>query len=1238
MNPTPTAAPPAAIPVAGSGTKAQATLAMAEQLRQTVAANARRWRQLLLLEGIGLGVALPLGYLFLFILLDNQFHLPVWGRALACLGFLGVVGGLAYRLYQKSRTLTLSEDQVALAIERQTAGGIDNRLINSLQIARGDNLGASELGEAVVHENYTCLQQIRLPRPAPARPALLQIGAAAALVLLGILCWVLWPSHFTNAASRLLLPFANITPIYRTVLEVEPGNVEASGDVTITVRVRGVRPDRLTITRKSLGLRHADTIPVEVGQDTLLYTFLNVQQTMTYTVQGGDYTSPPYRIEVPAQPRLSLLRVQWDYPAYTRKPATTTERASGDLTALHGTRAEVSFVFDRPLAEASLLLEKVGVKDLQQQQLERVSRNEYRGVIVFDDVVGYQLEIKQEERQAERIGPFELRVLTDQAPKLQMTGLESQGELAIDAVLPLKVQATDDFGLVKVGLFVRPATATEVAPGTEDQGPPWKEIVVWQGNQGLELRQDFNLALTALNASEGDRLEIALRAVDNDPLKKGAWQLGPVQRLAIGGEGAALQRQYEQILKSEKDLKAMLASQKGVIDRVVEWMGKLDPASGLRWDDPKNLDMLHNAIKEQAKAQDTLRQASSQGARDMLSQAGNVRLGLAMLADTEMIRAIRILESLPGRDDPQAKRTVLGDARLTGERIARSLQEMLGQYVTFRQDWELTSMVPFVQMLAERQAKLRDLSLKQTEQKEAGNAALLQGSAQRRQAKVGELTLLIQPAFLGIAERLRSVDAKLADEFKDAAAVLAGQPLQALLQQAAAAAGAGKWAEAAKVQTQTAKELNDLFTRLRKAQTEAAQRALAGLKEKAKSDKEAQKELEKLQAGITDNMLNLPDKLKLEDLIRMQDQAGDKKGGGQSKQLDPDNYLFPDSKIGMLQPKDSGVRQDPNALKLGDTPTGFPSFPKQSDRKGNKVTPYIQEKFEDLVGKLLEEADAIQKKYETYNLNAAFNINEPGNVGKQAGDLNSTAAAAATGNQKQPPNNVGGASRTGRLGARSHGMAVGDETINRRGRDKAQEGQEKAADQPGSLKEKMSNDPQKDSSTGTGGKKVDSEDSKFSLADAGKWSDDMAKRMDKAQAKNSIVERAGDRLDPKIAELMRDLSGKQEQMIERIKTIRKELRNLYLPTDHLDQLLDRLTENVQSMKEQPDPEVFRQNSRLLDELQHTVKVFQSPLSGFQPSLPRERAIKGRVLDEPARATIPGYEEAVKRYYEKLSSR
>jgi hypothetical protein len=1241
---------------------------MVEQMRHFVGRNAARWKRLLLLEAAGLAVAAPLGYLWAIFFLDNSVHLPIWGRLLAALGLVGLLVLVGARLVRHLRLLALTEDEVALAIERQTRGGVQNRLINALQLSRGT--AGEELTPAVVRENFNALQQTKLPAAVPSRPALVRAGLGALLIAVGLAFWALWPERFANAASRILLPLANIEPLYRTQLEVQPGDVEAEGDVTIRIHIRGERPDNLLITRMVQGERTRESIAVPEGADEVAYTFVAVRTSLTYTIQGGDYTTPVFRITVPAAVRLSLVRATFHYPEYTGRPPATEEHTGGDLEALRGTRAEVTFVFDHPVAEATLLVERGWAREratlattswglatlapfqhllptgpaatmllalhcvelpvrgtgtvTEPVSLKQLQPAELQAAILFDDVFRYELEVKAADRR-QRMGPFAIRVLPDQAPRLELAGLEQQAELSADAAIPLRVHATDDIGLEKVGLFVR-------RPG---EGPGWKEIVVWQADRKPELIRTHELLLAALGVTEGDVFELVARAVDTDPLKKWSWTTGTPYPVQVGGDGVALQRQFEQVLRSEAELKALLAAETQAAEKTVSELKKLDPASGLRLDDPKALAAVDAAVAALATEQGQLREHAAQAARAMLAQAGNLRVSVGMLADTEMIQAIRILKSVASRDGPQAKRAALADARLTQERTARSLRDVLEHYVEFRHDWELTHMIAFVEMLADREARLRDQSHRHAA---TVPPEVLRGSMKNRQNKVLELVKLSQKAFAGLAERMRSVEPVLADGFQSAAVSLAAAPLHAILSRAADAAGAGKWVEAATAQDEAAKELAMVFARLKKAQSDAALKALKALQQKAKSDLEAQKELEKLKAGTTASFVDLKDKMHLEDILHMQEVAA-KKDASEVKGPVFD-YLLPESAKAMLSPPDTGKRQQFDILKLADSPTGTPSFPKQSDRIANPITkPPIQEKFDDLVGKLLEEADEIQKKYETYNLNAAFNINEPGDIGKQAGDINSTAASAATGNMKPPTVNVGGASRAGRRGARAHGLVVGEESINRRGRDKVQEGQEKASDQGGTIREKKSEDIQKDTSTGIGGKNVEGDDEKkFSVEDAGKWSDDIAKRLTKPQAKNFIVERKDGRLDPKVAEMLRDLTSRQEQLIERVKSLRKELRNLYLPDDHISELLGKLTANLDALKDFPDPELFRMQSEALDQLRNTVRVFQPPTSGFQPSLPRERSLHGRVLDEPARAPLPGYEEAVKRYYEKLSVR
>jgi hypothetical protein len=708
----------------------------------------------------------------------------------------------------------------------------------------------------------------------------------------------------------------------------------------------------------------------------------------------------------------------------------------------------------------------------------------------------------------------------------------------------------------------------------------------------------------------------------------------------VGGEGAALQVQYEQIVRTEKELVALIAADRRLMDQVIDWTRKLDDNADMRWETVKGLEKLHSAVKNLSRSQTQLRKTASRVAREMVPQAGNLRFSVGLLADTEMIRVIRILDSVPSHDQLQSKRRTLAEARTTQERTVLSLQEVLEQYRTFRSDWELAHMIPFVKMLADRQAKLAEQSRDLGKAPSSKLAKAQRNSSARRQAKILELCRLIQPAFKGLSDRLEESEKILAAAFQAAADQLGSTTLHKPMEQAAKEIQEGQWTQAATLQKEAARKLAALHTALRKAKSEAARQVLAALKEKAKSDVEAQKALEKLKAGSNESFVkDTADKLKIEEIIRLREVADRKQldKGEEGKMLPKDQFGEVDVNRLELK-KDSGVYQDPKTLQLGDSRGKTKKFPNAMDTKNNKVRPFIQEKFEDLVGKLLEEADELGKDYQSLNLSTNQNNNDPGEIGKQAGRLNSTGAVAATGNKKPPTSNHGGVSRTGRQGARAYGKVVGQDGVNRRGRDKPLEGQERAGDQAGTIKNKKSEDMQKETSTGIGGKKVESDDTSFSLSDAGKWTDDMIKRMDKPQKKNKIVERKGGKFNPKIAALLRDLTSKQEQVIERIKSIKKELKNLYLPTDHLDKLMAKLNANLDRLKERPDSELFKLQLKTLDRLRMAVKVFQAANAGFQPSVPRPQVIRGRVLDEPAGQAIVGYEEAVKRYYQKLASK
>ena len=1221
------------------------------QIQSLVRRNTRRWKLLTVLEGLGLTVSAILAYLWIVFWLDNVVHLPRAGRLIASVGLLAGFAVLAVGLLRRWRQLRFTEDQVALAIERRTHGGVQNRLINALQLARSTDGKSLELSRAVIEENVAGMQQLELEQATALRPALVRIAVAAALIVAGATFYYFQPERFTNAAHRILLPFVDVDPLYDTTLTVEPGDVEAIGDVELAIAIYGVRPRELMLLEEVDGKRTSTPIPVASDVGLVRHTLRGVSQSRRYAVRGNDFTSPFYQITVPLPSHLTQLTADYHYPAYTGLADKRIETASGNLEALRGTVATLTFAFDQPCDEATLLVERKPTDVAKPSDtattpiaVERIALKvagptQFTGSLTLADQTAYRIETRQASRLPHVGMPYAIRSLPDLEPKLELNGFDGKSEAAVDAVLPYRFAVTDDWGLADVGLFVRRAAVA----GVESKETDWQGVETWSPDGKTKFEQEAELTLLALAAAEGEQLELALRAKDRDPAKADRWTDGTIYPLNVGGDAAALQLLYEQILRSEAELKQILADERKILIQTVDWLRKLDGDGGLKWDDPKNVAALHAAVAELNKQQSELRARAGATARAMAAEAGSLPMAVALLADTEMVRGERIFDSVPTRDLTQAKRSALADAQLTEQRTIASLQQMLDQYVSFRQDWELDHLTGFVKMLADRQATLRETSLVNAKRPRDKLSEPWQLSAARRQEKLTELVGLAETGLVGLGDRLLEMtpqgsDTALPDAFTKAGEGLATEELLTALDQSAAEVKSAKWTDAATQQELAAKQLLAVHDALRKAQVDAARAALNALEEKAKSDLEAQKEIEKLKAGNDKLSAILPEKMPVKDLIEMRDKLDiQKKAGNVSEEAKVTDYSVSEKTIAKLNTPDTGKRQEFDILKLGSSVGAkTPSFPGTSDTESNLVNAPIQEELKDLVGALLEEADEMQKDFETSSINTAFNINEAGEVGKLGGDMNSFAAAATTGNKKPPTRNVGGASRSGRRGARAHGIVVGDESVNRRGRDQVQEGQERVADQDGLIKETMSDDPQKDTSTGVGGKKVQSDDTKFSVADVGKWTDDMAKRMGKPQAKNSIVERQGDKMDPHVAEMLRDMTSDHEQIIERVKTIRKELKNLYLPTDHLDEILAELQGQLDRLKERPTPEVFRLQQQTLDKLRGTLRVFHQASSNFQPSLPREQVVKGRVLDEADRPSPPQYAEAIKRYYENLS--
>ena len=1207
-----------------------------QALRHVIQQGRRRWKRLVILEAAGLAVAAPLTYLWLMFALDALLHFPAVGRWLASAVFFGGVVWQGLRLRASWRQANFTDDQVALAMERNTPGGLDNRLINSVQLAaEGSSLSVS-MRAAVMRENDRRLRQIRADQVAHGRPALLRIGFAGLAILVGILFHVLQPEYFSAGATRILLPFAQIEPAYRTRIQVTPGHVEIERgtDVTLHIRLEGEIPARLLLITREEGIRMSEEIRVPPGATSLSHTMKNIRVTRSYAIRGGDYVTPFYTISVPVPSGVRRFRVKYHYPAYTGLVPRTQEGSSGDVEAVVGSEAHFQLSVDTPAEALNLLFKEASSTNgevVVRQPFVRVNPTEFTGQVTFERSRRYSVEIVQKGRPPTVSRSYALTALEDRPPDVQVLGISDGDALSEDAVQALTVTGHDDIGLREVGLFSRLRDA---------EGGVWTPLKVWTLNAAsVDFASEWVLAIAATGAAEGDVVELLPRGRDNHPQRADEWSPGSMIAISIGGDDARLQIEYEKILAAEKGLAALIAATRDTGEEVGMFSRGIESGALGRLDDKETLAQVAQTVKKLAANQASLRSQATAIAVEMPESAGSMKVSMGMLADTEMVRGVKAVESVLTRDDPRQKKAALTEARVTLERVQRSFQEILQAFVVFREGWELEHMIPFTQMVADRQSKLSDVSLRYAELPAESLTTRVRQGCERRQSKMAQLTTLAAQAFRALSGRVETVGAPMAAAYGQAATALSTGAIKTDLAQALTLIQAADWRKAAEAQASAATAVRDVVQQLLQAQSEVARALLANLQELARTDVAAQAALKELQKGSSDQVLDgqftgseisamaaLVEELEKK---RFDERLPDKPPvGGEGKLSD---FIQGHVKGSIDQEKE----RDFSIMKLSQAPSAENELMEGFDTT-DKLAFSIIEDYEDVVGELLEEADDMRDSYESIRNMLMGQDIEAGTPGKGALSMASASAAAPTGNQKPDTKEHGGVSRIGRQGARATGIAAGNESINRRGRDEAQEGSQEVPDVAGTIQEKLSDDPATDHSTGVGGRSVEGDLQKsFSVKDAGEWKDEMADRGEAPQSTYQIVERKGPPISAEVAEKLRALEGQQEQLLTRIKQVKKDLDNLFLPTDDLDDSLRNLSAAMDRLRQQPDPEAFKQQIESLEKLIGAVMVFDRPDSSFQPSLPRPSVLRGEILDESANPPLPGYEESVKRYYERL---
>jgi hypothetical protein len=274
---------------------------------------------------------------------------------------------------------------------------------------------------------------------------------------------------FLAAASALVLMFALDASRAKVLFQRfwAPGvefsltQVEAkSGDLLIgkgeSANLEFVSKGKLTQSAK-LFIRSKDgkteVVPLNrtsaTGAD-FVYTRNSIVDSFDYRARSGDGQTSWHHVTVAERPKISQVELRIVPPAYSHLPTVEEKDLPHELRALEGSRLEVSFQSDQPLARMQLKF-----SDGKTQTMTESQDHRYRFTTVLSNTIAFEPLLSNHHNLDNLEKPScEIIVYPDEPPTVKMLSPTDEITARPDDKVKIDFEAKDDFGLARAELVV----------------------------------------------------------------------------------------------------------------------------------------------------------------------------------------------------------------------------------------------------------------------------------------------------------------------------------------------------------------------------------------------------------------------------------------------------------------------------------------------------------------------------------------------------------------------------------------------------------------------------------------------------------------------------------------------------------------------------------------------------------------------------------------------------------------
>ncbi len=552
--------------------------------KQFIARLRARLRTVLVLEGTARLAVILVAVVAAVVVIDWRLGLPGWFRLAALVALLAVAAAVVWKRLIRPLARPMDDRSLAELAERR-AGDLGGRLVT---VVEGIDLGAVE-GGALAGRLGDGLVTVVVP----ARKLPRMLVSAGIALALAFSCAAVFPGTLKSGLARLFAPLGDTEFERLTVLSatVQRPVVAADEKVVLEIhRVRGpVAP--VLLAWSGSGGDESRQLPDPAGPWRQGLS-LPVGRTVI-TVTSGDAAPVRVTAVVIERPRLAKVEAVMTPPAYARKAGAQVQTVDTlALSALAG--SEISFTCTcstdpaHPLATAVAALAGAGQAGEAENLTLSRSGNQVRGSFVLrrsgefrfraEDANGITLASAERGGGQGATGPggaeagkdqvrFALTVVEDRKPLVEISGPQNGEAVTSQAVVGLRVAASDDLGLAKLDLRaltqeartadtnVEPAAKPEAKTDTKNQAKPAaKEPVVLRtfaidGQPSTSWPAEAEIGKLA---KLGETVVLTGRAEDsNDVTGPGIGESAPVALRVVGDE--EVRRALDRLVRDARD-------------------------------------------------------------------------------------------------------------------------------------------------------------------------------------------------------------------------------------------------------------------------------------------------------------------------------------------------------------------------------------------------------------------------------------------------------------------------------------------------------------------------------------------------------------------------------------------------------------------------------------------------------------------------------------------------------------